>query len=370
MTPISGILLSLVLAVAPGVARQPQTPAPATTARRLFDAGGLAYERGRYADAARAFEAAHGLLPGPAIAFSWAQALRRQYFVDREPQRLQQAIALYRLYLEQTPEGGRREDAVEQLQVLEPLWLRRVDAEGNPPPPPPVAPPTELMIYTQTPGATVVVDGGAGIAAPALIEAEPGTHTIRVDAPGFESASMSAIAIAERIVPVEVELRPKPATLSLSSTRAARVLLDGREVGQTPLPRPIVLEAGVHELVVSAPGRVRGTRTLTLARGDVVQLNVHLPRTRRREAALGLLGTSAALWIGGGVTLGFALRNQERARAIEALRGDRNISSGERSRQAADLTRRDRLRGATIGLWSAAAVAGVISIVLILADRR
>ena len=362
---ILATLLSVALAAAPV-----PTQAPDATARSLFDAGGQAYAKGRYADAARAFEAAHELFPRPEIAFSWAQALRRQYFVDGQAQHLQRAIALYHLYLDQTPEGGRREDAVDQLQQLEPLLVRVLEGEGVTQESTPPVEPTELMVYTKSPGASVEVDGNTAIPAPALVQASPGAHEVRAFAPGFEPTTVSAVALVQRMVPVEVELQPLPATLSLTTNRAARIQVDGRDVGQTPLAQPLSLPAGVHALVVSAPGRVRGERTLTLERGETVALSVQLPRTRQRDAALGLLGTSAGLWLGGGLTLGFALRSQDHAQKIDALRGESNISTAQLQAQTTDLERRDSLRGATIGLWSAAAVAGVVGLVLMLSDRR
>ena len=63
-----------------------------------------------------------------AILFSTAQAYRRQYFVDREPAKLKRAVDLYRQYVGEVAQGGRRDDAVQHLSDLEPL-LARVEDE-------------------------------------------------------------------------------------------------------------------------------------------------------------------------------------------------------------------------------------------------
>ncbi len=55
------------------------------------------------------------------IAFSLAQAHRRQYFVDHAREHLQRSIALFRQYVELAPTGSRRADALDALSQLEPL---------------------------------------------------------------------------------------------------------------------------------------------------------------------------------------------------------------------------------------------------------
>ena len=82
-----------------------------------------------------------------------------------------------------------------------------------------------------------------------------------------------------------------------------------------------------------------------------------------------MLGTGGGLWLAGGLTLGFTLQRQRRAQGTEDLRGSENISPAMLQRYDDDLRDRDRLRAATIGLWSLAGVATAIGLVL-LRDRR
>src|SRR4051794_3084418 len=93
-------------------------------AKASFQAGATAYAAGEYLAAIQALESAYALTPLPAIAFSLAQAERRQYFVAHEPPYLLRALELYRRYLDQVPTGGRRAAALHA-----------------PPPPPAPAPP-------------------------------------------------------------------------------------------------------------------------------------------------------------------------------------------------------------------------------------
>jgi tetratricopeptide (TPR) repeat protein len=361
MTGPVALALSLLLALAPATERG--------TARQLFDAGTLAYGRGRYDDAARAFEAAYRLLPAPEVAFSLAQAQRRQYFVDHDRARLSRAVELFGVYLDETPDGGRREDAVEQLQSLEPLLLRLSEVEPEAGTRAPRTA-TELIVYASEPGATASVDGGPEAPVPAIFAVAPGSHRVEVEAAGFVPSAVSATAVEDRLLPVQVELVEKPALLRMRANKRARILIDGREVGHAPLAGPLELAPGKHQLSVTKPGRVAGERALVLRRGEDRSVTVDLPRTVQREVALGMLGSSAVLWVAGAATMGVAFRVQKRAQDVAGNSGVRNIDAAQRQALADDVLRRDRLRGATIGLWTAAAVTGIVALVLVLSDRR
>src|SRR3954469_15887621 len=88
-------------------------------AKESFKAGAAAYAAGDYLAAIQALEAAYQLTPLPAIAFSLAQAERRQYFVDRSFAHLERAVTLFRRYIELSPSGSRRADALDALSQLE-----------------------------------------------------------------------------------------------------------------------------------------------------------------------------------------------------------------------------------------------------------
>ncbi len=345
----------------------------AATARQLFDAGSLAYDRGRYLEATRAFEAAYTQLPDPAIAFSLAQAHRRQYFVDHDPAHLHRAIELFEGYLRDVDAGRRRADAVEQLQSLQTIRAALpddadVDVDVDASPREPVVA-TELMIYATAPGATASVDGGLAQSVPTIAAVTPGPHRIRVEAPEHLPVEIEAAAARGRLVPVHAELKARPAHLKMRTREGARVHVDGRLVGVAPLSAPVQLRPGRHEVRVVAPGRVTATRTMSFSRGQTRSFEVDLPPTVRRRVAWGLLGSGLGLAVAGGGTLAGALVHQRRAQDIDAMRGEANIDVEQLDTLNGSLETRDRLRGATIGLWSTAAVCGVVGLVLVLTDR-
>ncbi len=358
MTSAVAVSLATVLAL---------SPPEVTTARRLFDAGSLAYERGRFDDASRAFEAAYELLPEPAIAFSLAQAHRRQYFVGHDSADLERAIELFRRYLAEVPEGKRRADAVDQLQQLELVPRQTADDASRERAQDQRS--TELVLYANGANAQASVDDGDFVAVPTIVATTPGTHRVRMRAPGYLVGTTAAIAVAGRMMPVTLQLAEAPAHLRLHTRPGATIVVDGRVVGRAPLSAALELSAGPHALVVRAPGRITQWRPLRLAREQSLSLGVALPRTRQRTAALALLGTGAGLWLAGATTVGLAFGFQRRARRIDDLRGDRNIDGDELDMLERDLAARDRLRGASIGLLTGAAVSTIVGVVLYVTDR-
>ena len=66
---------------------------------------------------------------------------------------------------------------------------------------------------------------------------------------------------------------------------SARVSVDGREVGWTPLARPVRLAAGTHRVSVSSEGAPSLTRILTLAEAEHQVLELTLPAPSAAAAA-------------------------------------------------------------------------------------
>ncbi|HEX6277616.1 MAG TPA: PEGA domain-containing protein, partial [Polyangiaceae bacterium] len=293
------------------------------TSKTLFKAGAAAYTAGDYLAAIQALEAAYRLTPLPAIAFSLAQAERRQFFASRKTTHLTRAIELYRLYLTQVPSGGRRADAVDALGQLEPLALaapRAPDAEGGAEPSRRESEKTRLMVTSEAPRATVSLDGAGPVPAPLIVEVAPGEHAVSVNAPGFFGSERRVSAIAGALVPLDVTLEERPALVIVEPSGPVDLYVDGSYVGRVQMGARVELAAGAHELVFARKGRRLEQRTLELERGATVRVPVELHWTAQRMTAVSLLAVSGAAMLGG---LGFTGLAVDRERAAQDLLDER-----------------------------------------------
>ncbi len=336
--------LSRVLVVAlwvwlglPAGARAQATPddAQIAEAKRFFEAGRQAYEAGQYLVSATAFEAAFRLAPRPPVAFSMAQAYRRQYFVDRDPAKLKRALDLYKQYIIDVPQGGRRDDAIEYVAELEPL-LQRVEDEwrkkGLGPVKamePPSSEATQLMISSRTKGAAGRLDDDKLAEVPVIREVKPGKHKIRVEARGYFPDEVEGIAVAGRLVVVEVNLRAQPARLLVRARPGAEVSIDGRPVGALPLLRPLEVTAGRHFVSVAERGYYAYNREIHVERGQELAIDAPLRRTRQRMVSYWVLGTAGAVLLAGATTSTLAFVHQGRAQDLLDRKAAHGLSQEE-----------------------------------------
>jgi serine/threonine-protein kinase len=121
-----------------------------------------------------------------------------------------------------------------------------VETAPEPPPPPPTG---SLRVATQPEGARVLVNGEESGSTPLLLEALPlGSHRVRIELSGFEPEELEAWLTTEApIASLDLTLRPqtpaapappKPAYFRIHSVPpGARVAVDGRDVGETPIDR-------------------------------------------------------------------------------------------------------------------------------------
>jgi hypothetical protein len=361
------VAIATALLLAPGAARA-QKPDPATKAEaeRVFRAGESAYNGGQYAVAAQAFEEAYRLLPVPAIAFSTAQACRLQYFIDKEPRRLKRAIELYRLYLQQMTQGGRRDDAASSLAELEPI-LTRVEEEqrrrgmGPIDADPIASATTQLMISSQVAGARASLDGAAAAEMPLIRDVKAGAHKVRVEANGYFPVEQTATAVEGRLVVVEVQLAPRLARVQVRAPSGATIAVDGRSVATTPLARPVEVAAGKHLVTVTRRGRHAWSREIEVARGGQVDLEAELRTTGQRKLAYWVLGGAAASAITAGVYGGLALKTDSDASALADRRAMQALTPGESAEYARLVDERDdraRMAYVMMGVTGALAVTG------------
>ncbi len=343
-------------------------------AKTYFNAGAAAYAAGQYPAAIQAFDQAYRFAPRAGILFSAAQAYRKQYFIDKNPQNLQQAIKNYRAYLDKVPEGGRRADCAQALAELEPIADRLAAREPTEPgeavPQPQAVLPqkTRLMVSSQTRGAMIELDAAKGRKAPLIAEVKPGRHKVRLSAPGYFPEEREVEAAEGGVVAVDVRLQPQPARISVRTEDDAEVRVDGRPVGTTPLGAPLELPAGSHLITITRTGRKPYSKEVDLARGERATLDADLSVTGQRSASYIVLGTGLAGLATGGVFTFLALRHEGQAQDINSARQTDNVSRADVAAYEDHVTKRDDFRLASAVAFGAGTLLTISSVLLMTFD--
>jgi tetratricopeptide (TPR) repeat protein len=321
-----------------------QTAPDLERAKASFKAGANAYAAGDYLAAIQALEDAYAISPLPAIAFSLAQAERKQYFQDEQRVHLERALALFRRYLAEETRGARREDAKLAINQLEPLLGAKPSAPD--PTGKALTRPTRLMIVSDAPGARITLDDGAVAPSPLIREVTPGKHHARVQASGFLDAERDVTALSGELLLTEVRLTERPGTLFVSAPDGAEVYVDGVFVGQGGGMVTASLAPGHHQLSVAQQGRRLERRDISLERGKAHTEVVTLEPTTQRTL-------SELLFIGGGAAIGaslvlsaFAVRSENRAEDFLQERRFGNVDSDQLVAYNASLVERNRYRTA------------------------
>lgn len=285
----------------------------------------------------------------PAIAFSLAQAERRQYFVSRERARLERAIELFGKYLQEVQSGGRRADATDALGQLEPLAIASAKAPEGELHQSAAPDKTRVMISCAAPSASISLDGAAAASAPLIAQVVAGTHRVRVSAPGFFASERKIDAVAGEFVPLEVALREQPAVVLVRASPAADLHVDGSFVGNVGHEKRLELASGAHRFSFERVGYRLQSVEARLAPGTTRSMAAKLSQTGQRTAAF-------ALFIAGGASLGagvvFSALAVDRENAAKQFLGQRatgNVSATELGDYARAKDQRDRFRivGAT-----------------------
>lgn len=340
-------------------------------AERLFRAGEQAYHAGKYGLAAQAFEASYDILPAPQIAFSLAQAYRLQYFVDKDASGLRRAVELFRLYLDRTPRGGRRDVAVTHLAELEPILMRMetaaASAEHGPGQPSEIPAGTrsglaEVMLTSPVAGAEGSLAGTRG-PLPLKLELAPGRYEATVTARGYASGTKAVDVVANRFFVVEVPLQPIPARIAVQSSTAATVLVNGRAAAETPLRSPIEVAAGSYRVSVRARGRRLWSKDIEIGRGDTMALDVDLRRTRQRMLSYVVLGFSGVMFTGATLTGLVVAGEGGEARKLQLKYEREGLTSSELAQYHQHRDQRNQATLATyslLGIGVAAGAAGAL----------
>jgi hypothetical protein len=345
---------------------------PFGEARRYYEAGRLAYERGEFETSATAFAESYRLAPRPQALFSLAQALRQQYLlVDRRPAILERAAGLFKQYVVEVPTGPRHEQALKHLATLEAELARAkaLQPQSEVPAAATAEARTQLMITSRTPRAAAAIDDDEPQETPLIQDVSPGEHRVRVSSPGFFTHELTVVAVEERLVVQEVSLDEQPAVVTISAPHGSAINVDGRPVGVSPLAGALELDAGRHRVVVGDLGRYPVARELELGRGERAEIAVILEPTQQRQIAFVALGTCGALILGGVVSAIAAASADHDASALNERRLDRlGLSHAEIDRYQELVSRRDTLAPLSYGLLGGAVTAATIGLLLYVFD--
>ncbi len=173
-------------------------------------------------------------------------------------------------------------------------------------PPPPAAPAASArgaIQVTSSQQANVYVDGERRGMTPRNLSNVPmGSHTIRVTRPGFAPQEQTVVLTPEEpsarlaftlspagapAAPTAPGAAPAPAPRSVltvliaSTPSGARIRIDGRDLGPTPLTVR-QLRPGTHTLELRMPGYRLWTERITVAAGDRRQITAALERDNSR----------------------------------------------------------------------------------------
>jgi hypothetical protein len=138
---------------------------------------------------------------------------------------------------------------------------------------------------------------GDGGAAPLVKEVKPGEHTVEVTADGYFPVTVKARAVDGEMVPVDVQLKPKPALLEVDAPSGSHVAIDGRPLGAAPVHGAEV-PAGKHLIAITHSGRVPYVRELELSYGKTSTIDADLRATAQRQASRFVLAGAGLLLVG------------------------------------------------------------------------
>ncbi len=358
-------LVGVLLALAVESSAQPAT-GDVDKARALFNVGAQAYDKGDFRSAIDAFGEAYGVSKRPGIAFSLAQAHRRQYHVDGERADLEAAIRHYRAYLEGVPRGGRRGEAAQALVELEPLLSRLDPVERKEPEP--VKRPTRFMVSSPAPGARISLDGGEPGASPLVAIVSPGAHTVRVTADGYAPATRQVLAVEGEVVGLDMPLRELLGSLVVTGSNGADVFVERRLVGRIPFGAPVELRAGRHRVDVVQAGREPRTFDVEIGRGERRVVTASLRTTAQRVASYVTLGSAGASLVAGGAFAAVTLARDAEASDLLDRRRAGNVSPASLGAYRDAREARDDWRSATQIALGGAVALGAIGAALYLFD--
>jgi PEGA domain len=240
-------------------------------ARQRFDRGLTLYNQGDAIGALSEFELAHKLTGHPLVLLNLALVRARLGHAVEAVEALEA--------LRGKPSSELSPGALEQARALHEAQLARVGW---------------LELKTSTPRALVQIDNVDVARTPAPpLRVTAGVHFVSVSAAGHEPRHLQVTVAGRAKQVLEVELTPlevAPARLTVqSNVPGVEVRANGTPLGLTPLPQPLTLNAGQHELELNRAGYASVRQSVLLQPGGVAEISARMTPTEAGLRDSGLL---------------------------------------------------------------------------------
>lgn len=286
---------------APKVVLTPQAEIDAAAAAKaksdaLAVEGSRLYGTGNYALAIQKFREAYDLNPDPALLYRIGLSYQQQRDWPACVESMKRYLDL---------QEGRVDPQIDRARTVRDLCEARIERDQK------------LVVESQPSGARVFVDNrntGARGQTPLEIFLRPGKHRIWVELDGYEPQMQDIEVQPATPYRMTITLAPRQDLGWLfvdASVKEARVYIDGRNVGLTPMAAPTQLEAGSHQIIVERDGYTRFNQQVVVERGQLARVDAYLvqtesPTTWRTTTGVVALVLGSAAIAGGVVAYVFA----------------------------------------------------------------
>jgi tetratricopeptide (TPR) repeat protein len=203
-------------------------------ARAAYARGQELYKTGKYEEAEAAYREAFVAVPNPVMLLGVAES-------QKKLGRASDAVATLQTYLEMRPEATNREEVERKISDIR-------------------ASPATVVVASDPPGASVVVDGaGTGKVTPTEIDMTAGGHSVRLSLPGYAPFTQMLTVQSGTRHELRLALRASSQEVPLPSSGA-----DVHEISTAPS------EKENHKGANTAPWIVTGIGVLALGSGAVL----------------------------------------------------------------------------------------------------
>lgn len=288
---LAGLVASLVWTASAGAQSSDQAQARLKAGAAQGEAK-MAYDQGRYVQAARAYLQAYDILIAvdisrPGLLYNAGLAFEQLSDCDR-------AADLYVRYLAEAPERTTRA-----------LTAQIAAATACAP---------KAAVNSTPPGARVLIDGQDRGQTPLALHLKPGNYTLTLDKPGYDPVRQAIAHQSTSPFIFNAQLKPAQAQLILNMTYTGEVFLDDEHIATGPYRGQRSLSVGQHKLRIEVRGCEAQHLTIELQQGHDTNVSpdkhcIPLPEdppklvlsTSPPKAAAA--GPSVGVWSSGGAGL-------------------------------------------------------------------